>query len=476
MPPLRKRRARDEEEEAGLAPAPGLPRLHETNPRLPSAGLRESGEPLPAAVRAHFEPRLEQDLGQVRVHNSRPAAAAARAVGARAFTAGGHIVFAEGQYAPETVAGRCLLAHELAHVAQQAGQPAAWIQRQIPGPGEGNPPIPGAQELIDTDLGTDIRMIQRPSVGEAVITYRGREWFRLRWTPQAGRRLDETNLVIIRDVSPRRPRLAIAFQSTFRINAIVNLAVEQYACDVAQRSVDIEHRFSFTGTVSVTLANGTTVSNFAAPLVRIDSYNPGPPPPTTIEGERGEILAPEIPPTVAPEQPRPRSVVHRVWSFDSAAKFEAFAASHPDTNWAGIATLDGKYIAYALTEEALRRLADSVRQARYDFEPLREYPNGRIASLFLRGQALASVNDLRNLYFREGFLAGIGPADGPEEAEVFRMGSGSFGRKPLTHDQALARWRELDALTAAEIERLQSRARPGLRGAGSTRGGPAALS
>jgi hypothetical protein len=53
------------------------------------------------------------------VHTDARAAAAARAVNALAYTLGHNIVFGAGQYAPETMAGRRLLAHELTHVLQQ---------------------------------------------------------------------------------------------------------------------------------------------------------------------------------------------------------------------------------------------------------------------------------------------------------------------------------------------------------------------
>lgn len=66
---------------------------------------------------AFFEPRLGRDLGPVRIHADAPAAASARALDARAFTVGHHIVFAAGRYTPRTPAGRRLLAHELVHVA-----------------------------------------------------------------------------------------------------------------------------------------------------------------------------------------------------------------------------------------------------------------------------------------------------------------------------------------------------------------------
>jgi hypothetical protein len=59
------------------------------------------------------------DFGGVRLHTDARAACSARALGAAAYTAGVHIVFAQGRYRPGTQAGLWLLAHELAHVVQQ---------------------------------------------------------------------------------------------------------------------------------------------------------------------------------------------------------------------------------------------------------------------------------------------------------------------------------------------------------------------
>jgi len=82
--------------------------------------LRSSGEPLDSGTRGWFEPRLGMDLGEVRVHHdSHQATSTAREVRASAYTVGRHIVFGAGKYAPGSPAGREVLAHELAHVAQQ---------------------------------------------------------------------------------------------------------------------------------------------------------------------------------------------------------------------------------------------------------------------------------------------------------------------------------------------------------------------
>jgi hypothetical protein len=92
------------------------------------AALAESGMPLRPADAAFFASRLGTDLAGLRVHDGPSADRAARSVGARAFTLGEHLVFARGAYQPDDRDGRSLLAHELAHVAQDRNQ--GTIRRQ----------------------------------------------------------------------------------------------------------------------------------------------------------------------------------------------------------------------------------------------------------------------------------------------------------------------------------------------------------
>ncbi len=61
----------------------------------------------------------------MRVHSGPQAASLARSVQARAFTVGRDVVFGAGEYAPTTSSGRWLLAHELAHTAQNGNAPQA---------------------------------------------------------------------------------------------------------------------------------------------------------------------------------------------------------------------------------------------------------------------------------------------------------------------------------------------------------------
>jgi len=82
--------------------------------------LRAPGRPLEPGVRSRMEARIGHDFSRVRVHTGTHADAAARALGADAYTFGHHVGFGSGSYSPHSRSGSALLAHELVHVVQQA--------------------------------------------------------------------------------------------------------------------------------------------------------------------------------------------------------------------------------------------------------------------------------------------------------------------------------------------------------------------
>jgi hypothetical protein len=119
--------------------------------------LRQSGRPLDDRTRESMEERLGHDFGDVRVHTGVNAAESARAIDARAYTVGRDVVFGAGRYAPATVEGRRLLAHELTHVRQQTphggiiqrqegatqpGDVSARLEELIPETGRSRGPVP----------------------------------------------------------------------------------------------------------------------------------------------------------------------------------------------------------------------------------------------------------------------------------------------------------------------------------------------
>ncbi|MFO7632404.1 MAG: DUF4157 domain-containing protein, partial [Caldilinea sp.] len=87
-------------------------------PSIHSA-LRTPSRPLDEGTHRLMQHRLGRRFDQVRVHANAQAATSAQKMGARAYTIGQHVVFGAGQYAPTLTTGRALIAHELAHVAQQ---------------------------------------------------------------------------------------------------------------------------------------------------------------------------------------------------------------------------------------------------------------------------------------------------------------------------------------------------------------------
>jgi outer membrane protein OmpA-like peptidoglycan-associated protein len=119
---LASRTHRREKRDAGA----GGPRF-QRSPASPGAPARDArlapldaGRPLDETTRARMEASYGRDLRDVRIHTDSSAAQSAASLDAQAFTTGRDVVFGAGGYAPETTAGTRLLAHEIAHVVQQA--------------------------------------------------------------------------------------------------------------------------------------------------------------------------------------------------------------------------------------------------------------------------------------------------------------------------------------------------------------------
>jgi len=115
----------DERDETPLQRSASAPASGAAPPVSPAVAasvesLPGSGQRLPEAARSYFAPRFGFDFASVRIHTDAGAMATARQLQARAFTVGQDIVFAPGQYNPQSRPGLRLLAHELAHVVQHA--------------------------------------------------------------------------------------------------------------------------------------------------------------------------------------------------------------------------------------------------------------------------------------------------------------------------------------------------------------------
>ena len=130
---------------------------------VPSAG----GRPLEPGVRAGMESSFGHDFSTVRVHSGDEASLMAQRVQARAYAVGHDIVLGAGE-AVGGDAGRCLLAHELAHVVQYDLSGRAVLARTTPPTAP--PPVAGSSiQYEETPLpGGRVRMRAWGRVGDPV--------------------------------------------------------------------------------------------------------------------------------------------------------------------------------------------------------------------------------------------------------------------------------------------------------------------
>ena len=100
-------------------------------PRIVRDALQSAGRPLPATTRAKMEKRFRFSFSQVSLHEGDLAKRSAASLDALAYAVGNHVVLG-----PD--ANTEVLAHELAHVAQNGGQPLPDLDRLQIAP-EGGP-------------------------------------------------------------------------------------------------------------------------------------------------------------------------------------------------------------------------------------------------------------------------------------------------------------------------------------------------
>jgi hypothetical protein len=175
-PPLIQRQIDPEEEEDELDEDETL-RTKSSGSRTPKVGgalqdriqaMRGGGRPLDAEARAFLEPRFGADFSRIRIHDQPDAADSARSLSARAFTLGRDIFFGGGEYSPGTRLGKELLAHELAHVVQQAGGKPKRIQRMSIG--QGRPPANWGFRIRPVPANERKRVLAAIGIVEAIAT------------------------------------------------------------------------------------------------------------------------------------------------------------------------------------------------------------------------------------------------------------------------------------------------------------------
>lgn len=90
----------------------------------------QGGSPLPSTLRLRMEHSFGRSFDGVRIHTGATADSVTREHRAEALTVGSHIAFGAGRFRPDTDSGQHLVAHELAHVAQQSNSSGGAVAHQ----------------------------------------------------------------------------------------------------------------------------------------------------------------------------------------------------------------------------------------------------------------------------------------------------------------------------------------------------------
>jgi hypothetical protein len=138
----------------------------EIAPQVVRESLSAPGQPLDEKARSLMESRFGRDFRHIRVSAVDRDAAAADAIQARAFTYGNRVVFGRNEYVPNTASGLRLIAHELAHTAQQgSGTPSLQKSLRVGA-------VDDPQER-EADLVADAALDRRPApiltAGDATV-------------------------------------------------------------------------------------------------------------------------------------------------------------------------------------------------------------------------------------------------------------------------------------------------------------------
>lgn len=135
--------------------------------------VSDTQKPLPGKIQTQFESQFGYDFSNVRIQTGSAAARETKEANARAITSGNTIQFAPGEYQPDTLRGRKLLAHELSHVVQQdsvvEGRYSSNAPYGIPQNAEDDGLTVGPFEDLQSDRFSGVSELERAYDDETLI-------------------------------------------------------------------------------------------------------------------------------------------------------------------------------------------------------------------------------------------------------------------------------------------------------------------
>jgi competence ComEA-like helix-hairpin-helix protein len=340
-------------------------------------------------------------------------------------------------------------------VARRGGNAAAAGRRLL------RDPLKPAPKPLDA-VG-DYTYLHDPATRKTVVAFRGREWVTISWRrgEPIGVYFDQRESVMepLGDkqvFADRQVSLRVTSDGVASIN-VSEAAEDQILGSIPGDTVAIAYDFRVDGELT---GIGDGQAHKAPVWRRVEERRPGLP----AVGPPQEMPAPPTP-KITERLALTQSYEHpdTYRSFGDEKSLRAYLDAHPKLNAAIIQMPDGHFVLRELSEADVRRLAEAARESRSRPESLEDVgryrgslARGVFQSLWLGGTRFDSLSELADSYYDDPDLAGYGSAATYRECEVYEMGSRSFGRRALTHADAVARLEQIDKLSRDEVLALES--------------------
>jgi len=297
------------------------------------------------------------------------------------------------------------------------GAPPA-VQRAPPG-GPTTKPVAGA--VMEERVG-DITFRIWESEGLMSASLAGEPWVTIRWTPGSGKL---SKIGVAQQDFPAG--FGIDISASFDLRITIDTSVEAAYALRQVGGATFTHKYTARGrrvAVNQHLPEGEVVDGYS----KVNKY------------EAHDIpIIHDLELRRAPPPPKLKEPPPFWWEFDRIEQLDLFAAAHPSYYWIALRPAKGeRFRAVSLTEKNLQQGAQRFR----------EDPDvaASIFRLYENGTAWPDLDPLYYMFFAYPTQAKMGaPGDAPE-CIIFTHGKESYGRKALTHDEALNQWQILEML------------------------------
>jgi hypothetical protein len=270
-----------------------------------------------------------------------------------------------------------------------------------------------------------------PKLGLLGATLAGQPWVTVRWPAPTGR--ESIAVEVINAESSPRSGIGLKVRVGAPIKVLVNREAEDKLAASAQTRLRFVHDYSAGGRpveVNQELSGGR--SRLSTGDRYIDARD---------EGQEQEFdLELGLPKPAAPAA----ASEPFAWRFETRAQLDAWAAAHPQLWWVE-GPPDGAVLqAMHADEKRMRWLAGLWRTSEEGID---------VRTVYEKGVPWESPDPLWDLFYVTEYAAQEGPPGDAGECLIFRHDGDSYGRVPLSHEQAQSAWLDLEAggLTAPSL-------------------------